>query len=448
MKKKGINYYKYYLLFLILSAVVLVSCDKTKIQFGQDYVDNSYSNIILVDTLTAQLSTVYSDSVSTTASGSLLAGNYNDNVFGKLSAKSFFEIVPPAVTDLATNAAFDSLELIIRPDKSYYGDTTFNSQLSIYQLSNPLTFPLYQSQFYNTTDFSVDPNALGNVNTLIYPNNTDSISIRLSDAVGKNLFDLYKTKDYIMQSNSNFINYFRGLQLSATAGNMHAIYGFRDSVVMRLHYHETNVFNESKYIDFVFYNNDNTQFNEVKADRSGTLLSVFNGPNKEVVSTNTNNVAYLQNLTGFVPKIKFPTLRSLLLRPDFVKILKAELVIRPVKNSYNSITPLPPVLYAVPTDQSNTLGSPLNYVSTAGIVSTQTGSLVTDPVYDENTEYYYDITSYLQQQILISANNQNGLLFVPPTPASISTLNRVIIGDQKNTQGGLQLKIYYVSINP
>jgi len=448
MKKIGINYYKYYLLFLILSAVVLVSCDKTKIQFGQDYVDNSYSNIILVDTLTAQLSTVYSDSVSTTASGSLLAGNYNDNVFGKLSAKSFFEIVPPALTDLATNAAFDSLELIIRPDKSYYGDTTFNSQLSVYQLSNPLVFPLYQSQFYNTTDFSVDPNALGNVNTLIYPNNTDSISIRLSDAVGKNLFDLYKTKDYIMQSSSNFINYFRGLQLSATAGNMHAIYGFRDSVVMRLHYHETNVFNESKYIDFVFYNNDNTQFNEVKADRSGTPLSVFNGPNKEVVSTITNNVAYLQNLTGFVPKIKFPTLRSLLLRPDFVKILKAELVIRPVKNSYNSITPLPPVLYAVPTDQSNTLGSPLNYVSTAGIVTTQTGSLVTDPVYDENTEYYYDITSYLQQQILISTNNQNGLLFVPPTPASLSTLNRVIIGDQKNTQGGLQLKIYYVSINP
>lgn len=448
MKKIGINYYKYYLLFLILSAVVLVSCDKTKIQFGQDYVDNSYSNIILVDTLTAQLSTVYSDSVSTTASGSLLAGNYNDNVFGKLSAKSFFEIVPPALTDLATNAAFDSLELIIRPDKSYYGDTTFNSQLSVYQLSNPLAFPLYQSQFYNTTDFSVDPNALGNVNTLIYPNNTDSISIRLSDAVGKNLFDLYKTKDYIMQSSSNFINYFRGLQLSATAGNMHAIYGFRDSVVMRLHYHETNVFNESKYIDFVFYNNDNTQFNEVKADRSGTPLSVFNGPNKEVVSTITNNVAYLQNLTGFVPKIKFPTLRSLLLRPDFVKILKAELVIRPVKNSYNSITPLPPVLYAVPTDQSNTLGSPLNYVSTAGIVTTQTGSLVTDPVYDENTEYYYDITSYLQQQILISTNNQNGLLFVPPTPASLSTLNRVIIGDQKNTQGGLQLKIYYVSINP
>ena len=448
MKKIGINYYKYYLLFLILSAVVLVSCDKTKIQFGQDYVDNSYSNIILVDTLTAQLSTVYSDSVSTTASGSLLAGNYNDNVFGKLSAKSFFEIVPPALTDLATNAAFDSLELIIRPDKSYYGDTTFNSQLSVYQLSNPLAFPLYQSQFYNTTDFSVDPNALGNVNTLIYPNNTDSISIRLSDAVGKNLFDFYKTKDYIMQSSSNFINYFRGLQLSATAGNMHAIYGFRDSVVMRLHYHETNVFNESKYIDFVFYNNDNTQFNEVKADRSGTPLSVFNGPNKEVVSTITNNVAYLQNLTGFVPKIKFPTLRSLLLRPDFVKILKAELVIRPVKNSYNSITPLPPVLYAVPTDQSNTLGSPLNYVSTAGIVTTQTGSLVTDPVYDENTEYYYDITSYLQQQILISTNNQNGLLFVPPTPASLSTLNRVIIGDQKNTQGGLQLKIYYVSINP
>jgi hypothetical protein len=447
MKKIVSIYFKYSILFLMLLPVVLISCEKTKVQFGQAYVDNSYSNIILVDTITAQLSTVFSDSVSTAGSGVMLAGNYNDNAFGKITAKSFFEIAPPALADLATNSAFDSLRLIIRPNKTYYGDTSFNTQLSVYQLKNNLSFPLYQTQFYNTTDFEVDPNPLGSINTLIYPNNTDSVAIRLSDVTGKNLFDLYKSKDYVMQSVTNFLPYFKGLQLAPSTAGMHAIYGFHDSLIMRMYYHETGVFIVNKFLDFTFYNSDNKQFSQVKADRTGTPLAAFNGTNKEVVSTSMGNSAYTQVLTGFMAKIKFPTLRNLLLRPDYIKILKAELVIKPLKSSYNAITPLPPNLSATTTDQSNVLGAPLSF-SASGAVITQTGNLITDALYNENTSYDYDVTSYLQQQILIGSANQNGLLLIPPFPASISSLDRLIIGDQKNTQGSIQLKLYYVSVNP
>lgn len=447
MKKIVRAYLKYSLLFLILLSVLLISCEKTKVQFGQAYVDNSYSNIILVDTITAALSTVFIDSVGTSHSGVMLAGNYDDAAFGKITAKSFFEIAPPAITALATNAAYDSLRLIIRPNKTYYGDTSFSSQLSVYQVKNDLSFPLYQTQFYNTTDFDVDPNALGSINTLIYPNYTDTVAIRLSDITGKNLFDLYKSNDYVMQSATNFLPYFKGLQLAPSTAGMHAIYGFHDSLVMRMYYHETNVFTENKFLDFTFYNADNKQFNQVKADRTGTPLAGFNGADKEVVSTSMGNSAYTQILTGFMAKIKFPTLRNLLLRPDFVKILKADLIIKPLKSSYNAITPLPPTLTATTTDQSNVLGPPLSISTSAGS-AIQTGSLFIDALYNENTSYDYDVTAYLQQQILISSANQNGLLLTPPSPASVSTLNRLIIGDQKNTQGAVQLKLYYVSVNP
>ena len=229
---------------------------------------------------------------------------------------------------------------------------------------------------------------------------------------------------------------------------MHAVYGFKDSVIMRLHYHVTAVFTQSKFLDFAFYNSDNKQFNEVKSDKTGTPLAVFNSTNKEIISTATGNRAYSQYLTGFIAKVKFPTLRSLLLRPDYVKILRAELIIHPLKNSYNSITPLPPQLLAVTTDQSNNMGPALSYATSTGSPATQTGNLVVDQLYNENTTYTYDVTSYLQQLILVSSSNQNGLLLVPPNPTSISTLNRVIIGDQKNTNGAIQLKLYYVSINP
>jgi len=215
---------------------------------------------------------------------------------------------------------------------------------------------------------------------------------------------------------------------------------------MRLHYHVTGVFTESKYLDFSFYNTDNTQFNQVKSDRTGTPLAVFNSTHKEVSSTATNGEAYLQYITGFIPKIKFPSIRTLLLRPDYVKILKADLIIHTLNNSYNGYMPLPPKLYAVTTDLSNTFQSVLSNKADG---SYQTGNLVLDPIYQENTAYTYDVTAYLQQQIQLTANNNgNGLLLTAPSPATISTFNRLVIGDKQNPKGSIQLKLYYVSVNP
>ena len=185
--------------------------------------------------------------------------------------------------------------LIIRPDKSYYGDTTYNSQLSVYQLKNELSFPLYQTQFYNTSDFEVDPNPIGSINTLISPNNTDSVSIRLSDVMGKNLFDLFRTRDYVMQSTSNFLTYFRGLQLAPAAAGMHAVYGFHDSLIIRLHYHETTYLLKMNALILPSVINDQqTVWPWWSHYRTGTPVSVFNNAHNEVASTATNNSAFIQ----------------------------------------------------------------------------------------------------------------------------------------------------------
>ena len=437
---------KYRLQFLILSVLASVSCQKTPIQFGQIYVDNSFSNVVLVDTLSMQLSTVYYDSVATSGSADILAGNYTDNIFGKIAAKSFFELAPPGTTTLALNTTFDSIQLILIPNKSYFGDTTYPVRLSVYQLQSPIAFPIYQSQFYNHSDFPVLPYPVGSLNTQFYPNITDSVFIPLSYAMGDSLFNLIKNNDFIIQNTSAFIPYFSGLQLASSPGGNHAIYGFKDSVTMRVYYHQTDVFIVNEFIDFKFYNNDNTQFNEVTSDRTGTPVAAFNNNNNEIASPATGNSVYLQYLIGLVPKIKFPTIRSLLLRPDYVKILKAELIVEPVINTYNPNSPLPPSLVAFSTDQYNLPGPPL--ISPATGSSYQTGNLFVDYLYNQNTSYTYDVTSYLQQQIAIGYANQNGLLLIPPAPAWIQSFNRAVFGDQNNTQSSIQLKLYYVSVTP
>lgn len=444
MEKFSIDCFKYCLLLLILPAFILFSCNKPQIQFGEAYVNNNYTNIVLVDTLSASLSTVYRDSVITSGSSVVLVGQYNNQVFGKTTAKSFLQLQPPAIAPLDSKAVYDSVVLILRPNKTYYGDTTSVSQISVYQLSNPLNFPQNQGVFYNKTNFPVNATPLGTKTMVISPKRTDSVLIKLSDAKGKELYDLYNAGDASVQNSNNFINYFKGLQIAPGTAGMNAIYGFYDTVTMRIYYHINGLFNTSQKLDFKYYNGDSKQFNQVLTDRSGTPLAGFGGADKEVSSTLTNNSSYLQYITGFTPKIMFPTLRSLLLRSDYLKILKAELIVKPLTQYTSGPTPLPPLLYAYTTDQTNSLQEPLFIASSTGY---QNGSLVIDPIYNSNTSYSYDVTAYLQQLITIGYANQKGLLLIQPSPASISNFNSLILGDKNNPGGALQLKVYYVSSN-
>ncbi len=425
--------------------LAISSCQKTPIQFGQPYVDNSFSNIVLVDTFSTQLSTVHYDSVATSGSGTLMVGNYSDPYFGKIQASTFFELSPPGTTTLGANAGFDSLQLILVPDKSFYGDTTVPLQISVYQLSKQITFPVYQTVFYNNSDFPVNPVPLGSLTQQFYPHLTDSLFIRLSDTTGQHLFNLIKSNDPAIQSTVSFLPYFNALKLTATAGNMNAIYGFKESVVMRLYYHENDVYPVTKFVDFKYYNSDNTQFNQVMSDRTGTPLAGFNNSTLEIPSDSTGHAAYLQYLTGFLTKIRFPTIRDLLLRTDYTKILKADLIINPLLGSYNPSMDLPPNLVPFTTDQYDLMGSPLPLANGSGY---QTGNLVEDYLYNQNTSYTYDVTAYLQQQIGVGYSNKNGLLLVPPSPAWITNLNRAVFGDKQNPKGSIQLKVYYVSVTP
>src|ERR1039457_1263312 len=102
MKKFSIDYFKYCVPLLILLVFIFSACNKPQIQFGQAYVNNTYTNIVLVDTLSASLSTVFRDSVITSGASTILAGNYFDNNFGNIKASSFLELTPPPLATLDT----------------------------------------------------------------------------------------------------------------------------------------------------------------------------------------------------------------------------------------------------------------------------------------------------------------------------------------------------------
>ncbi len=435
-------------MFFGLAGLVVSGCKKSYIQFGDQFVDNDYTHIILVDTITPVLSTVFIDSLITSQSGKMTIGRYADPVFGEISSAAFFVLSSPAgVPDFHISALFDSLELRLAGDSTYYGDTSARQTFRVHQLKEMIVFPEGMTSLYNTTDFAVETAPLGTVEILPEPSNKDTLRIRLIDSKGQELWELLQNKALEVSSATDFEHYFRGLKISTDHAHANAaILGFSDSVVMRLHYHEANPGIAEKYIDFPV-TSLNKQFNQVVYSRSGTPLDVMIPESKELASADLSNAAYIQPVTGVFMKVGFPNIREAILqREDYLQLMSAELILEPLGGSYSRNNMLPPQLAAYTTDRNNQLGATLGLLGSTSSTDTQYGDLQTDWLNGEQTYYKYDVTTYLQQQLALSGDNTNALLFLPPYPALNTSFDRAVIGDAENDRGKVTLKIYYIAV--
>lgn len=432
----------------ILGCIIYTTgCKKAYIQFGEQFIDAGITNIVMVDTITPVLSTIFRDSVPTSQSGIVMAGSYNDPVFGKMTVSSFFVLASPsAMPDMHISAIYDSLVFQMRSDSSYYGDTSVAQRFNIHELSSLIEFGEDKTYLYNRSNFPVYTTPLGSSVVSVRPSLKDSVKIRLSDTKGQELFELIRSKSMEIQTSADFEQYFKGIRVSPGDNNMNAaVYGFSDSITVRLYYHESNPYVEEKYIDFVLTSR-NKQFNRIQYDRSGTALDIAIPETRETASALIAGSAYIQPLTGVLLKMRFPTLRSLLARSDYIKIMKAELTISPSKGSYSSNYMLPPQLVASTTDVNNQLGGYLSVMGNTGSQSIQYGDLITDWLYGEDTRYTYDVTAYMQSEILNNTDHTNGLIFAPPSPEYNTKLNRLVVDDNNTGTGGVKLKMYYISV--
>ncbi len=430
-----------------LVCVCATGCKKADIQFGEQFVDAGITNIVMVDTITPMLSSVFRDSVPTSQSGTIIAGSYNDPVFGKIAASSFFELASPSgVPDLHISAAYDSLVLQMRSDSSFYGDTSIAQRFNIHELSSLIEFGDDKTYLYNRSNFPVYATPLGSAIVTIRPSLKDSVNIRLSDTKGQELFALIQSKSQEVLTSTDFEQYFKGIRISSDDNTVDAaVYSFSDSVTMRLYYHESNPYLSQKYIDFVLTSR-NKQFNSLQYDRSGTALDMAIPETKEIPSALTGGSAYVQPLTGVLLKMRFPSLRSLLARSDYIKIMKAELIIAPSKGSYSYNYMLPSQLIAASANVNNQLSGYLAVGGNAASQSVQYGDLTIDWLYGEDTRYTYDVTAYMQSEIGSDVENTNGLIFAPPSPEYNTKLNRLVVNDNALGMGGVKLKIYYISV--
>ena len=445
--KKRFRYINIFSLSLALLFVLIVttSCEKQYINFGTNFIDNSITNLVLVDSSTVEVSTVYVDSFVTSNTNTIFAGRFKDDKFGVVKSQSFLQMgLPPSTTyDMPNGATFDSLEVILKLNKQYYGDTLSTYKVAIHQLLAPITYPTTQQfSFFNLNTREYASTELGSNQLVVSPFGRDTIAIKLSPALGLDLFKKMQDKDAATTTLAEFISYFKGLAIVGGITN-NLILGFSDSLTMRMHYHKPTVFTDAAHIDFGI-NQANYQFNNITIDRSGSPIAALGPTNKQLPSSATQNAGFSQYITGSIAKLRFPYIRDLYQLPNFIKIIKAQLIIKPVQGSFIAPYSLPPYLRLSGTNNTNLFGSDLTGASSTGASAVQYGHLIIDNLYGTETAYTYDVTNYLQAQIAIADANLDGLLVSPPNPAA--TFNRILITNAANTKYKTQVKIYYASV--
>jgi len=426
---------------ILMSCSVFISCKKAGIQFGSSFLDNTHTQIVQVDTLTVDASTVSVDSFITNDLATGLTGSYNDPYFGVVTAKSFMEIGPPAYSDTFQNTVFDSLELVLFLNKSYYGDTSKPVTVNIYRLSENIKYASSTS-LYNNSSFSYYSNAIGEKTFMLRPNVDDSISIPLSEDIGAAWMSMLASGDIRIKTDADFENYFKGICIASSGGD--AVFGFKDSISVRLHFKQKELYPAGKHVDFTLLNRP-YQFNNISINRTGTAINNIGTSVKEISSAETNNTAYIQYITGTMAKLRFPYLKDVLQLPGYTGIISAELRVKPVKASFNNLYPLPDALRLVTTDSHNEFGVNITSTDATGVSVVQSGSLQIDELYGISTWYSYDVTAYIKDLLSVTQNNKYGLLVCPMSEEMAIVFNRALIGSSKNSSGA-QLIIYYLSV--
>jgi hypothetical protein len=431
----------------VLFVLAFVACSKPQISFQSIYNGDNAQNVVFIDTFAVQISTVFLDSFTTSGSSAQLLGRYIDPFFGTITSQSFTDIGTPIPLPILTSASiYDSIQLITRINRSFYGDTTKVQRFLVSQLTQNMDYPGIQNAFYSNQSIPYDPTILGSIDVRINPTAGltsqragDSIKISMPNSMGEQLFSLLYTQPDTLKNAALFRNYFHGLTLYPDTTLPGAVYGFKDTMLLRIYYHEPGPVVFQKTTDFRVIN-QSTQFNHITADRTGTPTAPLSEANVELPSSACGNQAFIQPITSLYIKMLFPTISNLLGFQDYLAIMKANLVIRPVAGTYSPTYPLPPILNLSMTNPGNTIGATLPYGN---------GNLQVDYLYGISTNYTYDITPYIQNAIMQGAPNnaKNGLILIVPANTFNVMFNRAVMGASNNAlkSNQITLQIYYAS---
>jgi len=421
-------------------------------------LDNSATDnvgVSFIDSFTVNTSTVQLDNLPATATGNILVGRAVVPNIGSLSATSFF---PIGFTSFENNipelAVFDSLNLVLKthPSKYYYGDTTQTQKISVHRLTETIettnliggiqnkNIPVYVTgaTIFTKQKFNYETASLGSLSFAPRVRSLDSLNIRLSQSLGKEIFDMIRANDIKVASNDNFKDYFKGLALVPDANNTTAL-ALNDTIQFKINYSYTGTDGFKKSAAKILsITQKDLQFNHIDYDRKGTSFADLSVSKNEIKTTATAGVTLMQAGTGVVAKMSFPSLKEFLMDEN-LSVNKAELVIETSTPSTNTMYPIPGSLMLFVADHDNI---PINFITSPYGTGIQQAGFIPGNQTGRNGTYTFNLINYLKSLKSTSSFDDKSLFLSVPSPGLFSTFNTTFIATE-NAKPKIKLNILY-----
>lgn len=435
-------------LIVLFLGFLAISCDSDKDQ-GEFVVGSDYlalkNKVISIDTVTVNVSTIKLDSLITSGESRILVGNYDDPLFGKVKAASYFQLSTSSYNlysknsdTEATGYVYDSIAMILRYDDYSYADTTQVQALNVHRVLAKFKPNVEDKSFYNNSSLNYGSASLGTINYKPKPMGNDSITIKLDNEFGLELFNKFKNNE--IANAEEFTDYLKGFALTSESAASNSVIGFNLSSVLRLYYSKGKGDTESSYtMDFTI-SDGSKQFNAISSDRLGTLIQDLPLSKVSLPSAFTGNKGFVQSGTGIVLRVDFPYIKNLKYLSEKGAIVDAKLIMKPVKNSYSKMFPLPESLSVYIVDNLNRIRSKLVNSDSESLVATLYDG---NDEFDEAVGYQVSLGAFLQKEMLKESDAKSGLLFTLPELSKV--VNRVVLADQAGKENKMKLQIYYIT---
>lgn len=430
-------------LFPALTGLVIAACQSGDTGVGQGIISPNELSIQLVDTISVQAATVLADTFVTSVDNNILVGQWNDPQTGRTFAEGYAGVAYTAQT-LATRAQprFDSLVFEL-PYGFRYGDTTRAMTVQVSRLTNRI---LPTRIYYNTDKAAYQPTPLA-TKTFVpsVSENNRLLRIRLNDALGKQFYD--RLVDATIDSDEAMTNFWTGFAFtpvsSAGSTQPNTLLGLNVAAnqgALVLYFHENDAAQTRQSIRFgLSFVRHSYVLNQVV----GSALAGLTNRQSSVGSDQTNRTTFVSPIARLRTRLVIPGLSTLPLPAGFAGVNRAELIIQPIRENIRDNAAPPPSLVLWQTNAANELLQAVPGGTTGGSQATGfyeidgSDALLPDRYLFNLTEY---VSSILRKQV-----PNRALILTTPTNAQqlpALTAQRVVLGDGRNANGRIRLRLY------
>ncbi len=437
--------------FLVILLVFFISCqfsDQEEFQIGEDFIDSN-SGIVRIDTMDYYVSTVVTDSFSTSSSTRLLIGGWQNGYTGKVSCTPYFELTSGTFTIDDDDLVYDSIVMVMNYDQYYIGDTTKTMTVNIHRLTEEMELN-DEDYLSNNARFAMEAQPLGQLTFKPGPNSGEEIMARIDHRFGERLFNMIIDKNDTLTNSIYFSEFFKGVALvpENTPGVMVGLKNDSTSTApgFRIYYHEEVMEEEETEKSYftIPYSTDGIHFNHFDKDLGGSLIAGIGDNKNELASSQISEKAIVQSGTGIFTKIRIPGIQDIPGIAEKVAFISATLKLIPLEGSYDKNNPLPETLSVYIADRKNNITGTLANSEGTEISATK----VTDGEFDNLPYYLVDVTAFFNS-LIEEESDKVEYLFIGPTSKSMAnSAQSVIFGRSNKLVKPVDLEVYcYIDKN-